>query len=246
MKRKIPKWLKYAHSLYPNDEFFVQFQDQVPLLFEDLIGRKIDWQRAWLFIEPISEKYIFHYSLDAPLIHHQNRELVLMKCSLGSVHGNIGWYNNSGLETINIQDEIGDRKLKFVLNEFDLRAKYFHSIPNIEQKSEKKILMKIGEIAVSYDILPHEGYVAIHFKENPQPEIVNEIGELLEEGRGEWNHSGDKGLFHNIYFTEMEEEKVALFYFDNGSAHDGLFAFILNKLADKELGIERIEIVAEL
>jgi hypothetical protein len=40
----------------------------------------------------------------------------------------------------------------------------------------------------------------------------------------------------------MDNDNKALFYYDNGSAQDGQFIFILNKLAGKSLGIKEIEI----
>ena len=132
--------------------------------------------------------------------------------------------------------------MKFILKDFDLRAKLFYLIPGIEEIKEKKILVKVDDIPVTYEDIWHEGYVAIHFQEYPQPEIVKLVGELLEEGRDEWNRKGTNGFFHNIYFTNMMEDNVALFYYDNGSAENGQFVFILNKLAGKDFGIEKIEI----
>jgi hypothetical protein len=242
MNNKIPKWLDSAYSLYPNEEFFIQFHEQIPVLFENLIGRKINWQRACLFIEPIGEKYVLHYSLDAPLLQGQNRELVLLKCRLGSVEGSIGWYNASGLETISIHDKIGDIKLNFCLQDFDLRASLFHTILSVYNRPEKKTLMIVDEASVYYTVLEHEGIVAIEFIETPNHETLKMVGDLLEEGRHGWNTDGTRGYFHNIYFSEMDNDKRALYYYDNGSAQDGQFIYILNKLAGKSLGIKEIEI----
>lgn len=242
MNSKIPKWLDHAYSCYPNKEFWLQFHEQVPLLFENLIGRKINWQRAWLFIEPIGDKYVFHYSLDAPHLHNQNRELVLMKCRLGSVEGNIGWYNNSGLETITIHDEIGVRKLKFILLDFELRASLFYTIPGVDDTQKKNTLMMIDNTSVFFTIIEHEGLVAIEFDEAPNHETLKMVGDLLEEGRNEWNSDGARGYFHNIYFSEMLNDKKALYYYDNGSAQEGQFIYILNKLAGKSLGLKKVEI----
>lgn len=242
MRKVIPKWLKDAHSRYPNDEFFIQLHEQAPPLFEKLVNKKIDWQRAWLFIEPIDDKYIFHYGL-GPVYKNDNKEIVLMKCSLGSVNGNIGWYNNSGPETITIHDEIGDRQLKFQLYDFDLRPNLFFTILGIENIREKKPLTKIDDYNVYFEFMPHEGYVAIQFKEVPSAEEIELIGSRLEEGRNSWNTQLKKGLFHNIYFEEIIEEKTALFYFDNGSAEDGVFEFILQKLSGMNLRIEKVELI---
>ena len=242
MKIKIPKWLKDAHSRYPNDEFFIQLHEQAPPLFEKMINKKIDWQKAWLFIEPINDKYIFHYGL-GPVFKNVNRELVLMKCSLGSVNGNIGWYNNSGPETLTIHDEIGDRQLKFQLYDFDLRPDLFFSIPGSNVTREKKILTKVDDFNVYFEFIPHEGYIAIHFKEMPSDDNIELLRNILENGRNTWNTEFNKGLFHNIYFEEVNEERTALFYFDNGSAENGVFEFILQKLSGENLEIEKIEII---
>lgn len=242
MKSKIPKWLDHAYSCYPNREFWNQLHEQVPQLFENLVGRKINWQKTWLFIEPIGDKYIFHYSLETPHLYGPSREFVLMKCRLGSVEGNIGWYNTSGLETITIHDEIGERKLKFILKDFEFKPSLFHTIAGFDEKLLRNTLMTIDSTSVYYTILEHEGFVAIEFNETPNQETLKMVGDLLEEGRNEWNSEGTRGYFHNIYFSEMFNDNKALYYYDNGSAQAGQFAYILNKLADKSLGLKEIEI----
>ena len=247
MKKKTPKWLKYAHSCYPNDEFFHQLDDQIRPMFEKLVGEKINWDKAWLSIEPIDDKYIFHIEIaDAPLLEvYKTRELVKMKCRLGAVEGYIGWYNESGLETIYIDDEIRKRKLKFQLYDFEYKSNLFHTISLIKNRREKQLFLKIGDIEVIHDGIGHEGYLGLCFNKIPKADSIKSIGDMLIEARNTWNSEINKGLFHDIYFDKIDDEnnKLVLFYYDNGSAQEEVFEYILNSLKGNDFGIKKIEFI---
>ena len=247
------RWLEHFSECYflTNFEFIRKLDEAFRPIFEDFVGRKLDWHRIFISIVP------YHGDFNMFRDPKNNNYIYVLTCNIGNgnmgiVDGDIIWYIN-----------IPEMEVDFFSNEFkhDLNViwvpekKYAQESLNlfpkhIEKISKLKFKSKLKFSVYSWlDSMPHEGKFAIIMEDIDDKEKVSEV---LGYGLGKWNtqtdqarETGDstleRGYCHTITFDGVEDN-IGYWYIDAGSTHKGIHEFLLKELSDSGIKVKSVEI----
>lgn len=249
------KWLQYFCDSYDlHLSFIKKFNDQVIPQFESYIGKKIDWNKMWLFISPSSniiplfelydkkEKYIF-YALQCAFKSKVNEF---------EIECDILWKDELNKNKVDFTTDISALDVKF---EFHRKYEYiqedFDKMPTyIKSPIPQKYNFNLSYNVISYlDSIPHEAILSFKFSNKPDIETIQKI---LGQAQNEWNEISDNskiesnvkngnGFLHNIYYSHKEEDEY-YFYLDHGTANSNVLEFLLKKLDENNFSIIQVEI----
>jgi hypothetical protein len=185
-----------------------------------------------------------------------------MICSLDydklmiSYRGRIMWADKKDFSEFDFWKDVSGIDIHFEWipdedNELEIMAQF----PSIHDKEDrltmKKIKIKTKFPVYSYlDSMPYEGKFAMTLFNISD---IEKISDTLENARGKWNtqtdkarETGDKslerGYCHTVSYDGLDE-KIAYWFIDAGSAHDGIHEFLLKELSDSGIKIKSVEIL---
>lgn len=243
------KWLEYFKDFMDvgSFTFIEQFDAQLRPQFETYFGREMDWKKLLLFIEPSTEVLFFN--------EVQGIKIGLLFCSLnyGSwpIYCQIAWRSEDGSQFIRPEMKELNERLIFKLYKFDDSHELASKFPGIDSEPE---LLRLGSalnfpVYLLNGVISHEGNLLISFKDNSK---VEEVQRIFTRVQALWNDDDRviesfpayRGKLHQIYFTEWTEEGQAEFYYDTGSAIDGVHEYLISSLKEMEDDILKVELEA--
>ena len=254
MKNKQKNWLDYFLTYFhlASDVFIDEMHNQLTIQYENYFGKEIDWSKnISLFIEPIPERFVLNYFID-----QNNKTIGILTAELKflrySIPTKIGWYASDSNENIHPNTYKGDVDIKFEIKEFEIDDSMKDFIINFEEiEKVKKSLdytFKFPIFCENQKAFFHEGYFIINIEKKYLADIEKVIGQSLVN----WNSDEEypeikivpqeRGFFHSFRFEGWEDGK-AKFYFDNGSAADGIFEYVFSQLDKSDIPIKSIEII---
>ncbi len=239
---KLPKnlnWFKYIGESYHVHSSFVEKADKdFKFLFEEYVGKKINWTKLWLFSEPTDEGGIFKI-IENEEIHYCVDCAVVDNASDANYYGILKWYEASKKE-IDFSEDVSELKIIFEWHP-DEDNEDLDLLPSIDVVYDKKVLFsfKNYEVFTYLTSLPDEGKIAI-ISENI--EVYEKISRLLEELRNNWNKL-DKGFLHSLSFDYVYDD-VAYWYIDCHGTNSEVYAYIFGELSKSDLGVIEVEIEA--
>lgn len=242
------KWLKYFKEGWEaSNEFINEMNKQIPPQFESFLGRKLNWQKLWLFVEPIpntEEKIITPNGEKRVYLHH-----AAIEYGQYPIYINLYWESKNKNQWIDVIEKVNPDDIVFVLESINDENGFADIFPSAED--EEKIFKLTANtyfpIEMDQKNLPHEGYFIF---EIDSPEIMEHIKDTLYRVSDEWNLDiiinglslEQRGIFHDLYLEEDHEEQNA-FYFDTGSAINGSpHEYFLETLSKEVAGIKKVRI----
>lgn len=242
------KWLKYFKEGWEaSNEFINEMNRQIPPQFESFLGKKLNWQKLWLFVEPIpntEEKIITPngekrvYLLTARIKYNQCSVLITLY-----------WEAKDKSRWIEVNENINPEDITFVLESINDKYGFADIFPSAEdeEKINKLTANTYFPIEMDQKNVPHEGYFIFEVE---SPEIPDKIKDTLYRVSDEWNQEitinglslDQRGIFHDLYLAEHHDEPNA-FYFDTGSAINGNpLEFFLEQVGKEVQGIIKVRI----
>ena len=246
------KWLEDMF-LYFNatEEFVDEMYKQLPEQYNEIVFKQLDWSKIKLFIEPRNdnkENYFQYDFLDDKYEGYIIAELQYERFSMGTEIG----YSVDSRKKIHPNEYDGSVKIEFYVVHLCM-SRYLRDIfPMVgeEENEDREPLdynFKFPVYCVNGKGFIHEG----HFMINMNEKDLRAIQEIIGKSLSKWNNENvsienidikeSRGYFHSFGFEEWEEGK-AKFYFDSGSAQDGVFEYLLSELDKSDIIINSIEI----
>ncbi len=244
------KWLKYIaeyFGLHPS--FFTSLNNQLVGEINKSLDYEFDYTKIWVFVEPNMTGLDLFEDLETNVYYYH------LRCSLAyqtkHLEGIIIFYVLEKHIEINFLEDTSHLNIVFEWNLLSKRDKqYIQQFPsNLIKRKPRTYLINKLKIETYLTSMPHEGKFAITLW---NIDDVENVSRVLEQARQEWNNQTDKareigdeslerGYCHNITFDGIDE-KVAYWYIDGGSAHEGIHEFLLKGLSDSGIKIKHVEI----
>lgn len=245
--RKIKaKWLKYLNSTPVFSSFILaEFDRQLKPQFEGYFQRSMNWNRIWLYVEPIPKEYYLKY-----FENENGVKITSLKAELtyGSIYIDcvISWWSKKENDffypwTHNIPDDLEVR-----LTYIDTNNPWKDKFPGIEDKImlKKLDLNTTFEVFIEGNHFSHEGYMEIYLSDVSGDK---EIDSILLESWDLWNNEEEfiegapenRGIFHELGIERRESNKL-IYYLDCGSAIEGAHEFFMENLSKRFNKIEKV------
>ncbi len=248
-KKRVPKWLKFLdgkpNNIWFSAELLKEFDRQLKPQFENYFQRPMNWERLWLFVEPIPEKYYLKF-VETNEGLKITRLKAKIKCGQMSIDCIISWNSKEGNQfyhpsTSDISDD-----LKVLLEWINEDTTFKGKFPGLEDKPEmtRMDLDADFEVFIEGRHLTHEGNMEIIMSDISEEKIVAEV---LNESLQRWNNDEEiiegapenRGYFHQLDFEEKQGNKL-IYYLDCGSAVTGAHEYFMESLNQKTGGIEKV------
>jgi hypothetical protein len=230
---------------------------QVPLLFESYIGKKINWNKVWLFTEPSStfqplkllfsnKEKVYVYDLECYIKTNDNKVDVCI---------NIRWEAKNDNPQKFISTDVSKLALHFqIKSNYPYTQNDFDKFPSYTPNEKPKILKYnlYFPVETFCESIPHEAILSVKFKNGDDK--INEVQTSFGTSQNEWNKElffvpnleeieNNRGLIHNIYFDRKDDEDGRYkWYLDHGSAKGDVVKFLLERLAKDNINIANVEI----
>jgi hypothetical protein len=243
------KWLDYFKSYVTYDSFLNEMNKQIPTQFENLLGKKLEWNKVWLFVEPIGKDKIFEKIITQngiKRVYLLTAEIRYRQCPV-SIH--LFWQSKDKNRWIDVTEKINGDDIIFVLESINDEFGCAEKFPSAEAEEKIFSLNTNTYFPVEMDQknVPHEGYFIFEVE---SPEIPAKIKDTLYRVSNEWNMDlninglslEQRGIFHDLYLDEYHDEANA-FYFDIGSAINGNpHEYFLEQVGKEVKGIVKVKI----
>ncbi len=244
--KKVPKWLKYLNSSPVFSScILAEFDRQLKPQFEDYFQRSMNWERLWLFVEPIPKEYYLKYfeNKNGVKITNLKAELTFGQMYIDCV---ISWWSRTKNDyyvpyASNLPDDL-EIKLTYIDENNPWKERY----PGIEDKPKltRLDLNTTFEVFIEGFHFSHEGYMEIYLSDIADEK---EIDSILLESWNLWNNHEEviggapdhRGIFHELGIEKRESNKL-IYYLDCGSAIEGAHEFFMENLSKKTTGIEKV------
>lgn len=242
------KWLKYFKEGWEaSNEFINEMNRQIPPQFESFLGRKLNWQKLWLFVEPVGE------TLQKIISPDGIKKTYLLTAHIEKgwcpVYISLFWKSKENDKWIEVHEKIDPDDIVFVLESVNDKFGCAEKFPSVEADKKTHMLQVETYFPVEMDQknVPHEGYFIFEVE---SPEIPDKIKDTLYRVSDEWNQEitinglslDQRGIFHEVYLADYHDEPNA-FYFDTGSAINGNpHEFFLEQVGKEVNGIIKVRI----
>jgi len=242
------KWLKYFKEGWEaTNEFINEMNKQIPHQFESFLGRKLNWQKLWLFVEPIAnteEKTTTSNGEKRVYLHHAS--LQYGQCP---IYITLYWESKDKNCWIDVTEKVNPNDIVFVLESINDKIGFAEKFPSAETE-EKIFKLQVNTyfpVEMDQKNLAHEGYFIFEVE---FPEILDKIKDTLYRVSNEWNQDininglslDQRGIFHELYLAEYYDEPNA-FYFDTGSAINGNpHEYFLEQVSKAVKGVIKVKI----
>ncbi len=244
------KWLKYfKEGVEASNEFINEMNRQIPPQFESFLGRKLNWQKLWLFVEPIGidktiQNFITKDGDKKVYLHH-----ACLKYGQCPTYITLYWESKNKNQWIDVIEKVNPDDIVFVLESINDEIGFADIFPSAEdeEKINKLTANTYFPIEMDQKNVPHEGYFIFEVE---SPEIPDKIKDTLYRVSDEWNQDitinglslDQRGIFHEVYLADYHDEPNA-FYFDTGSAINGNpHEFFLEQVGKEVKGIIKVRI----
>lgn len=243
------KWLEYFKGWLnvESSSFLEQLDTQLRPQFEYYLGKQFDWKKLILYIEPVVEVLFFE--------EIEGIKVARLICSLNhgwdAVNCEIVWHTQDGRIFILPDTKELNEVLIFRIIKFDESHVVASGFPTI---GNEDVLYKLNTdinfpVYLLRGVISHEGNLLITLKDHSK---VGEVQRIFTQMQASWNDEGFimdafptyRGKLHQIYFTEWTEEGRAEFYYDTGSAIDGVHEYLISSLKAIEDDILKVELEA--
>lgn len=243
------KWLDYFRDEFNASPSFIHEMDlQLRPVFEGFFGRPMNWLIVWLFIEPTGEA--LKYTIDEKGNKVAKLECALSNRNLMGVWSNVIWYSVDNDRYIEPSEEVTSGQIIFKVIDISDKFNVRDSYPGADYV-EPLVELNFGldfPVMVEGKHIGHEGYICIKSSEKVMREDMLACVRKIQD---DWNDEdieilsfkGYRGKLHQLYQEDDNaEDGTYLLYFDSGSAVNGVHEYIIKKLAEEYLGIEKIVI----
>ena len=253
MKNKQKNWLEDMFLFFnATKEFVDEMNKQLPNQYDEIVFKKLDWNKIKLFIEPRNDSKELYFLKD--FLNNKYEAYIQAQVEYkGYSMGTLIQYSVDSPNKIYPDKYNGTQEIEFYVLHLCLN-RFIRDLLPVEGKEDSK-----SKIPLSYTFkFPifcenqkaffHEGYFLIDIEKIHLVEIEKVIGQSLMN----WNSDEEypeikivpqeRGFFHSFRFEGWEDGK-AKFYFDNGSAADGIFEYVFSQLDKSDISIKSIEII---
>lgn len=248
MKKKHLKWLEFLRESSVSNfslELLEEFDRQLKPQFEKYFQRPMNWERLWLFVEPVPEEFYLKNIETKEGVKWTSLE-AWIRFGQMSIHCFISWKSKGECQFIHPSTKDIPKDIEVVLTWINddtvLKDKY----PGVENMPEmnKMDLGTTFDVFIEERYLTHEGFMEIYLADLSGESKVKDI---LNESLSLWNNHENqiygapenRGLFHQLDFEKREDNKL-IFYLDCGSAIEGAHEFFMENLNKKFKGVEKV------
>ena len=241
-------WLKYfQENENASDSFINEMHNQLIYEFDRLMGKKLNWNKIWLFVEPVEG--VLWYEKDS-----DNKLIGILDCFLSygkyDIETQIIWYSDKRDKDISVSSDFKKGDLHFEIRKFlaeDWKIRHFPEYNYDIKKNQLSLDLNFPVYCVNKEAFVHEGYFIIKIDK----EYLDKVKEFVNLFVSKWNrknNNGDlistNGFIHTIEFLKWEKnKKSAVFYIDSGSAKTQWFYDFLKGLDSLQIKTKSVEIL---
>lgn len=247
--KKLPKWLEFLdaspYNIWFTPELLSEFDRQLKPQFEKYFQLPMNWERMWLFVEPVPEEYYLKY-LETDEGLKTTRLKAEIKFGQMPIDCIIGWWSEKENNFIHPSTNDLPDDLEIVLEWINEDTTFKHKFPGLEDKlGMNKMDLDTGfPVFIEGRHLSHEGYMEVYLSDMSDEK---KVGEVLTDSLSRWNNDEEtitgapehRGYFHQLDFEKKEGNKL-IYYLDCGSAIEGAHEYFMENLNKNYKGVEKV------
>lgn len=247
MKLKKILWLEEANFKSPSKSFLRQMDEQLRPLFEVYFNRKLNWDKLWLYFETLPIPIIFEEKEGMKF----TRLICQLRYGYYSIDCEIKWMNQDGTKHIDPDFYDSEEQLIFSILSIKDDHNRMKDFPGMEDNKPLKLIHTSTSFPVVLldGVFSAEGNFLISLKNES---IAQEVLRIFMKAHASWNDDTlelysyplNRGKLHEICLSGYTDDCIACFYFDIGTAIDGIHEYLISSLKTIEDDIKKVEVKA--